>query len=90
MKEKDMIRKLMAEHEITQGELAKKAGYKRQSNITGILGRYQSMRVDILVKLLNAMGYRLMVVTRTGKEVGEITTEEVEERKTIDIDGVGI
>lgn len=86
MKEKSMIRKLMSEHGITQGELAKRAGYKGAENIAGILNRYASMRVDILVKLLNAMGYRLMVVTRTGKEVGEITTEEVEERKLIDID----
>ena len=86
MKEKELLKKLMAQNEITQTELARRVGYKRIENISGILNRYASMRVDILVKLLNAMGYRLMVVTRTGKEVGEITTEEVEERKLIDID----
>ena len=87
MKSKDMIKKLMAEEGITQGELAKRVGYKRQQNIGGVLNRYESMRVDVLVKLLSAMGCRL-VVMRGNEKIGEITDDVTPKKKAIDTDTI--
>ena len=60
MNEKQVLREAMRAKGISQAELAKQAGYKTQSHIANILAR-PSMRVDVLVRLLNAMGYELII-----------------------------
>lgn len=62
MDAKQIIRNLMVKTGTSQEKLAKKSGMKSQSNITGILNRCKSLRVDTLEQLIAAMGYKMMVV----------------------------
>jgi hypothetical protein len=52
-------------------ELAKKLGYKTQSGVGNALSRENGMRVDVFVKMMNAMGYD--VVVRRGKDEMSVT-----------------
>jgi len=45
----------------SQSKLAEEAGFKSQSNITGILNRASTMKVDSLVMLAEAMGCEVIV-----------------------------
>jgi hypothetical protein len=56
---------------ITQMELANKLGYKTQSGVGNALSRENGMRVDVFVKMMNAMGYD--VVVRRGKDEMAVT-----------------
>jgi hypothetical protein len=56
---------------ITQMELANKLGYKTQSGVGNALSRENGMRVDVFVKMMNAMGFD--VVVRRGKDEMTIT-----------------
>ena len=60
MNEKNVIREAMKSCGWTQEVLAKKAGYSAQSSLSSRLNG-KSMRVDTFVKLLSAMGYKLVV-----------------------------
>lgn len=74
MREKDIVRMAMKERGETQEGLGKKVGFKSPSHVTGILNRYNSMRVDVLMKLLEAMDYGVVVIDkRTGRKFQEIT-----------------
>ena len=72
MKSNEVVRAVMSADGITQMELAKKLGYKTQSGVGNALNRENGMRVDVFVKMMNAMGYD--VVVRRGKE--EVTVTE--------------
>ena len=63
MNEKDIIRAAMAARGYTQTMLASAAGLKRQTNVSEML-RSRSLRVDNFVKLLNAMGFDVIVKDR--------------------------
>jgi antitoxin component HigA of HigAB toxin-antitoxin module len=71
MKSNDAIRSVMSADGITQMELANKLGYKTQSGVGNALSRENGMRVDVFVKMMNAMGYD--VVVRRGKDEIVIT-----------------
>lgn len=60
MNEKQVLREAMKAKGISQSDLAKAAGYKTQSHIANILAR-PSMRVDVLIRLLDAMGYEMII-----------------------------
>lgn len=62
MNEKDIITAAMKSCGWTQTELAKKAGYKTQSAISNRING-KSLRVDTFVKLLGAMGYKVVVMS---------------------------
>ena len=63
MTDKEIIKELLQQRNMSQEELAKISGYKSQSNITGIINRGKvSMKVAIFVRLLEAMGYGLYVI----------------------------
>ena len=66
MNEKDIVRAAMSARGITQKMLAEQAGLKYQSNVSEMLGS-RSLRVDNFVKLLNAMGFDVIVKDRNGK-----------------------
>lgn len=62
MTEKDVVRKVMEVRGWKQPELAKKAGFASQSNITGFLNNNTNgIRFDNLFKMLNAMGCEIVV-----------------------------
>ena len=62
MDAKKIIREIMGKTGMSQEKLAMKCGMKRQSNVTGILNRYSSLRVDKLDQLIRAMGYKIVIV----------------------------
>ena len=72
MKSGDIVRAKMESAGITQKGLADKLGYKTQSCISDALARKNGMRIDVFVKMMNALGYE--VVVRRGKDE-EIVTE---------------
>ena len=62
MTEKDVVRQVMEVRGWKQPELAKKAGFASQSNITGFLNNNTNgIRFDNLFKMLNAMGCEIVV-----------------------------
>lgn len=71
MKSNEVVRAAMESGGITQAELAAKVGYKTQSGIGNALSRENGMRMDVFVKMMNAMGYD--VVVRRGKDEMTIT-----------------
>jgi hypothetical protein len=71
MKSNEVVRAAMKEAGISQANLAEKCGYKTQSGIGNAPGRENGMRVDLFIKMMNAMGYD--VVVRRGKEEMVVT-----------------
>ena len=71
MKSNEVVRAVMSADGITQMELANKLGYKTQSGVGNALSRENGMRVDVFVKMMNAMGYD--VVVRRGKDEMTVT-----------------
>lgn len=62
MTEKEVVRKVMETRKWKQPELAKKAGFASQSNITGFLNNNaKGIRFDNLFRMLNAMGCEIVV-----------------------------
>jgi DNA-binding Xre family transcriptional regulator len=67
MTEKEIVREVMALRKWSQSELAAEAGFKSQSNITGLLNNNKNgIRIDNLVKMLNAMGCEVVVRDKMG------------------------
>jgi len=78
MTEKEIIRTAMNIRGFNQTMLAKSAGFKGQSNVSEML-RSKNLRVDNLVRLLDAMGFDLIVKDRNGSNrdnVWKVTLEE--------------
>lgn len=67
MDDKDIIRAAIADRGTTQKEVAEKMGKENQQYIGNMLMRKTSMRVDNFVKVLNAMGYDVVVKPNIGK-----------------------
>lgn len=81
MTEKDVVRKGMTMRGWSQPKLAVEAGFKSQSNITGLLNNNKNgIRMDNLFKMLDAMGFEIVVRDKmgSGKEfVIDMKEEEV-------------
>ena len=71
MKSNEVVRAAMAADGISQTNLAAKLGYKHQSSVGNAVNRENGMRVDVFVKMMNAMGYD--VIVRRGKEEMMVT-----------------
>ena len=71
MKSNEVVRAVMTADGITQANLAAKLGYSGQSAVGNALSRENGMRVDVFVKMMNAMGYD--VVVRRGKDEMTVT-----------------
>ena len=65
MKEKEMIRYAVKERGYTQKMLAEACGYSRQSSFTSLMAT-KSMSVNNFVKMLNVLGYDVIVKDRNG------------------------
>ena len=86
MDAKEAVREAMKVCGWSQETLAKKCGMKRQSNVTGVLNRGSSMRVDILLQMVHAMGFEL--VLRDGRGKQEFVIDRSEAPAVIDrLDG---
>lgn len=67
MDAKEAIREAMKVCGWSQEKLAKACGMKGQSNVTGVLNRGSSMRVDVLLRMVNAMGFEVILRDTRGK-----------------------
>ena len=67
MKAQDIITTAMKAGNITQKELATALGFKSQQAIGNIVTRNNSIKVDTFVKMLNEMGYKVVVRKSIGK-----------------------
>lgn len=65
MDEKVIVRKLMKMKGYNQTLIAEKLGFKYQSNVSEML-RSRNMRVDNLIRLLEAMDCELVIRSKTG------------------------
>lgn len=83
MTAKDAIRKIMDEQGISQYKLAELCGMKSQSNVTGVLNRGTSMRVDVLEQMIGAMGYEI-VIRKAGEDCGGTVIHEERNEKESD------
>ena len=62
MTEKDIIREAMKRRGWNQAELAKKAGFPTQSNVTGLLNNNKNgIRMDKFIQLCNGLGLRVVI-----------------------------
>ena len=81
MTEKDVVRKLMAMRGWNQPTLAKEAGFKSQSNITGLLNaNKKGIRMDNYFTLVRALGCEIVIRDKmgSGKEfIVDMKEEEV-------------
>ena len=69
MTEKDVVRKVMAMRGWSQPKLAAEAGFKSQSNITGLLNNNKNgIRVDNLFRMLDAMGCEIVIRDKMGSK----------------------
>ena len=66
MNEKEIIKTAMATDGITQKELAEALGWSSQQSVGNMLTRKNSMRLDNFVKMLNEMGYDVVVRKKLG------------------------
>lgn len=66
MKAKDVIKDIMNTRRWSQSKLAEEAGFKSQSNVTGILNRGNSIRVDNLIQMVESMGCEVIVRDKMG------------------------
>lgn len=67
MTAKDIVKEIMGVRKWSQSKLAEEAGFKSQSNVTGILNRGSSLRVDNLVQMIEAMGCELVIRDKTAE-----------------------
>lgn len=80
MTEKQVIRELMSIRGWSQQKLAEESGFKSYSNIGGLLNHSsKGIRVDNVVRLVEAMGCELVVRDKMGsKKEWVITTQDSE------------
>ena len=80
-----IIREVMKEKEISQARLAEIAGFRGQSNITGILNNSKgNVRVGNLYRIMDALGYEIVIRNKLDHESAytvEYSSEELEELK---------
>ena len=88
MTEKQVIREVLTLRGWSQQKLAEEAGFKSQSNINGLLNATsKGIRVDSLIKVLDAMGCEIVVKDKMGTKKEWVLTlagAEPEQELTIE------
>ena len=79
MTAKKILKELISIRRWSQEQLAKKAGLKAQTNVTGILNRGKTMSVENLLLLAGTMGCEVVVRDTMGSGQEWIITSEKEE-----------
>lgn len=67
MNEKEIVAAVMKDEGVTQIELAHKMNWSSQQVVGNKLNRQPSMRVEDFVKMLDVMGYEVIVKKGIGK-----------------------
>lgn len=62
MTEKDVVKAILNKRKWSQADLAKEAGFKSQSDVTGYLNRGKNgIRTDILIRMAHALGCEVVI-----------------------------
>lgn len=72
MKAQDIIDTIMKEDGVTQAEFAKELGFKSQQAVSNLLTRNKSIKVDAFVKMINKLGYKVVICKDMGKPKWEV------------------
>ena len=95
MTEKDIIREVMKEREISQARLADKIEGWSQSNITGLLNNNKSgIKIDNLYKLFNALSCDIVVRDRLDHDkewiidFSNVEEPKKKRKRSVDLDGL--
>lgn len=67
MNAKEIIKTAMAADKITQKELAEAVKLKSQQAVGNMLARKNGMRIDNFLKMLDVMGYEVVVRKKLGE-----------------------
>lgn len=67
MKANEIVQKIMETDGITQKKLAEALGFSAPQYVGNMLYRKNGMRADNLVKMLNVMGYEVVIRKKIGK-----------------------
>ena len=67
MNAKEIIDKARAADKITQKELAEALGMCSQQSVGNMMARKNGMRIDNFIKILNVMGYEVIVRKKLGE-----------------------
>ena len=68
MKASDIVRTILEDLGMSQKKLATKIGLKTQQGVFRILNAKQGMRIDNFIKIMNVLGYDVMVKNRVTDE----------------------
>lgn len=68
MKAADIVRQVMDSVGMSQRKLAAKIGLKTQQSVFNILNAKQGMRIDNFIKIMNVLGYDVIVKNRVTDE----------------------
>ena len=68
MRSANVVKEIMNMRDWSQAKLAEEAGFKGQTNVTGMINRSASMKVENLVRLVEAMGFEVIVRDKMGSK----------------------
>jgi len=71
MQANEVVKTIMSQKEITQGEITKRMGMKSQSGVSQALNR--DMKISMLIRFLNSMDCTLTVTDRETGNTFDIT-----------------
>lgn len=81
MREQDVIKKALRTLKITQTKLAERLGYASQAGVAQIVGRdRKSITVQLLAKVVDAMGCELVIRSKSDPSLEWIITAEEESK----------
>ena len=72
MKAQEIVSTIMKEDGVTQSELATALGFESQQAVSNILKRNKDIKVEMFVKMINELGYKLVICKDLGKMKWEV------------------
>lgn len=76
---KEIIRKLMAEKKMSMREASEEIGFPRRSSLSNILYSKKSMNLDTFQKIMDGLGWDVLVQQRSSKRCFMVSMTKPEE-----------
>ena len=76
---KEIIRTLMAEKKMSMREASEEIGFPRRSSLSNILYSKKSMNLDTFQKIMDGLGWDVLVQQRSSKRTFVVSKAEPEE-----------
>lgn len=65
----DIVRKVLGDVGLSQKKLATKIGLKTQQGVFNMLNAKQGMRIDNFIKIMDVLGYEVVVRNKVNDEI---------------------